>query len=270
MNLKSFNRLAAAAHGLSLVATLYGFSKRRLDLKQITMKRTTVDGSGATPDQCTIDYDVKLVDQGVFRYDYAIALFFFISFVAHLWYASSDNYALAISEGWNPYRWYEYAASAGVMTTILATADGIRDYPFALALGAVTAGLQFTGYTTESTLKYNSALNPQTLFGAQLTGWFLFVVIWATILNTFFRTVRDVNGLPSNVKVPSWLYFVILSQVVYYGLFGLVQRWHISDRLAGNSRFELHEKRYIQLSFLSKISLAAGFAYGLLFRTRDC
>lgn len=270
MNLQRLNRLAALAHGLSLLASLYGFSKRRLDLKQVTMKRVTVDGSGTTPDQCTLDYDVKLVDQGVFRYDYAIASFFAISCVAHLWYASSDKYTQAISEGWNPYRWYEYAASAGVMTTILATADGIRDYSFALALGAVTAGLQFTGYTTESTLKYNVPINRQTLYGAQLTGWFLFVVIWATILSTFVLTIKDVNALPSNVKVPSWLYFVIVSQVVYYALFGLVQRWHISDRLAGQSRFEIHERRYIQLSFLSKISLAAGFAYGLLFRTRDC
>lgn len=271
MSLRRLNLLAAAAHGLSLVASLYGFSKRRLSLKEIQMKRITVDPAGTLPDQCTLNYDVKVVGLGTFRYDIAIAIFFGISCFAHLYYASSKSYALAIEAGWNPYRWYEYAASAGVMTATLATADGIRDYPFALTLAGATAALQFTGYTTESTLKYSASLNKDTLYGAQLTGWFLFVLIWFPLLFNFRRLVSDVSALPSASKVPSWVTFIIFSQIIYYALFGLTQRWHIQDRLEGYKRFAtLHERRYIMLSFMSKISLALGFAYGLLFRTRNC
>ena len=270
-NLRRLNLLAAGAHGLSLLATLYGFSKRQLSLKEIDMKRVTVDPAGTLPAQCELNYDVKTVNLGPFRYDIAIASFFAISCLAHLFYANSKRYANAIEAGWNPYRWYEYAASAGVMTLTLATADGIRDYPFALTLAGVTAGLQFSGYTTESTLRYAFPINSETISGAQLTGWFLFLVIWFPLLYTFRRLVKDVEGLPSTAKVPGWVIFVVFSQIVYYALFGLVQRWHIQDRVNGFKRFAtLHERRYILLSFMSKISLALGFAYGLLFRTRNC
>lgn len=266
--LRQWNLLAAAAHGASLAGIALAFRNRAPELKRLTMQRITIDPDGDLPEQCTVDYGVKATPAGSLHLDYGILAFFAISCVAHLYYATARSYTLNVGQGWNPYRWIEYGLSAGVMTVLLAGADGIRDYPFALTLGAVTAALQGIGFVTETQLKYSATPNKETIKAAQRVGWLLFAVVWGAIAYSFITAIRDAKTLGRTI--PDWLYIVVLSQLIYYALFGLVQIWHIQDRLSGHKRFELHELRYLKLSFASKLTLASGFAYGLIFRTRNC
>jgi hypothetical protein len=91
--------------------------------------------------------------------------------------------------------------------------------------------------------------------------------------DNFANLKRDIDTNNANgtydppVELPRWLWFILMSQLIYYSMFGINQLWHIRQKVP---EFMSIEKNYIKLSFLSKISLAAGFAYGLIYRTRDC
>ena len=57
---------------------------------------------------------------------FACMAFFLITALAHGLYASDINgfYSNAIKEGWNPYRWFEYAITASLMSAILGSIQG--------------------------------------------------------------------------------------------------------------------------------------------------
>jgi hypothetical protein len=189
-----------------------------------------------------------------------------------------------VSSGWNPYRWFEYATSAAVMTALIALVQGQRDTSSIAVLVLATAAMQFCGFSVESQLRGSGPLAVQakdTVVGSTIVGWLLFVAIWGALIYGFATIVKDVNdkfagrtdpqtGDP--VKVPSWIWYIVIAQVLYYASFGIVQFVHIMKRFKGDPKFKYSdiESWYITLSFWSKLSLASGIGYGLLFRVRDC
>lgn len=268
--LRDKNFLAFVAHSLALAASVIGFQSRSNVIKSTGLDRIAIDPNGTLPDQCVLDYDTVARPNGGINYAYAIYIFFAISAVAHLFYAMSPAYATVLSQGWNPFRWFEYALSASVMSSILAAADGTKDASTVVALGLLTGAMQFTGLSNEANLRYNVTPNKDSISASFLVGWFLFLILFGVIGYNFVMAIRDVKAIPTATNLPGFVYFVFVSQIVFYALFGLTQRAHASDRLKGFKRFEMHEDRYILLSFASKIALAGGFAYGLIFRTRNC
>jgi hypothetical protein len=206
--------------------------------------------------------------------------FFVITAFAHAFYASdgfgSKVYSRSIAEGWNPYRWFEYATSASIMTGLTALIDGIRDVQMVAVLFVITIAMQLCGYSVESQLRGHGRLGANArdaVIGTTAVGWLLYVALWGAILTTFGFAVKDVDEKYADpeAKVPTWIWFIIILQAVYYALFGWVQLNHVKARLS-NKPFDYMstEKSYIGLSFTSKLSLAAGLSYGLLFRTKDC
>jgi hypothetical protein len=84
-----------------------------------------------------------------------------------------------------------------------------------------------------------------------------------------FAGQTDPYGNP--IQVPAWVFFIVFLQLFYYATFGYIQARHISARLSGKPyNFSSTEHSYIGLSYFSKLSLAGGIGYGLLFRTKDC
>lgn len=262
--------MAFAVHTVALGISVAGFQARSNVVKGTSLDRIALDPNGTLPDQCVLDYDTVVRPNGGINFAYAIYAFFGISAAAHLFYATSPSYAAVIAQGWNPYRWFEYALSASVMSSILAAADGTRDANLVVVLGLLTGAMQFTGLSNEANLKYAVTPNRDSIFANFLVGWFLFVILFGAIGYNFILAVRDVKSIQTAAQFPDFVYFIFASQLFFYLLFGLAQRSHASDRLAGNKRFEVHEGRYIALSLLSKLSLAAGFAYGLIYRTWNC
>jgi hypothetical protein len=117
-----------------------------------------------------------------------------------------------------------------------------------------------------------------------ISGWLLFATLWLVLLWSFASLVSQVNDKYSGttdpvtgdpVKVPAWIWFIVIMQLIYYGLFGYVQARHIQGRLKAAKQGQQYsylttERQYILLSYWAKLSLASGIGYGLVFRTKDC
>lgn len=271
------NKTALLAHGAALAGSILAFRKFSNAITNIDVTRTALDPDAPPASQCNISYGTLAQNAGNISFEYGIYAFFAISFLAHVFYYVDYKkmYSTALAQGWNPYRWVEYALSAGVMTAILAPADGTRDIAHIGTLAVVTAGLQICGYIVEANLKYKTYRNNDVIRASTYLGWILFACVWTPIVYNFVNAVRDINRYrgdpwPETTQIPSWVIFILFSQIIYYGLFGYVQYSHIRDSKSSTFSFASTESKYIALSFMSKISLAAGFAYGLIYRTRDC
>jgi hypothetical protein len=108
-DLKSFNTKAAAAHLGALILFVWAFNHFDGTIKTLSLKRDKLDTTGNTPGQCVLDYGLKYDNAGQINFHYAIYIFFLISFLAHAFYATNSRYTTAVNQGWNPYRWVEYA-----------------------------------------------------------------------------------------------------------------------------------------------------------------
>ena len=299
-SLKHSNNLALVAHLLSALTlvVLYVRWPATNSRSSVTTFRNTIAGpddelcntaSGLpTPSKCNVEVGLtKPQRMTSVNVVYGSIAFFVITAFAHAFYATdgfgSGSYTKAIDQGWNPYRWFEYATSASIMSALIGLVDGIRDIQLIFVLVLLTAAMQFCGYTVESLLRGTSKVGAHArdaIIASSVVGWLLFFALWFTIFWTFSNVVSDVktkyadeidpdtNEAPA---VPGWIWFVVIAQLVYYALFGIVQYRHIKARFSGKAYDYIStEKSYISLSFFAKLSLASGIGYGLLFRTKDC
>jgi hypothetical protein len=291
----STNALAALVHALSALILFifyqkYSASQSRSSLqlfkyeiaKADTVATCTTNPTYVPPSQC----DVEVVYQrpsDVLKINVIMGSIFFFLFTAaaHTYYATdgfkTGTYTSSLQQGWNPYRWFEYAISASVMSVLLGTTEGVRDVSTLFLMAVITAAMQLSGFATESLLRGQDVLKPKivtAIRGSQYSGWALFVGLWVVLFYNFGVIVHDVKtGYPlvATARVPSWIWIIVIAQFFYYASFGFVQHRHIAQRLSGKA-FDYHtiEKSYIALSFTAKLSLAAGLGYGFIFRTKDC
>lgn len=302
------NWLAAGAHLLSFITLVVLYSvwpASRDRASQSTFRyqiagppppegttpaECTTSGPGApTPGQCSLEINFQQPKKvASFNVIYGAMFFFLFTAVAHAFYATdafgSGHYSRAVTSGWNPYRWFEYATSAAVMTALIALVQGQRDTSSIAVLVLATAAMQFCGFSVESQLRGTGTVGVQakdTVVASTLVGWLLFAAVWGSLIYSFATLVQDVDdkwagqtdphtGKP--VKVPAWIWYIVIAQVLYYASFGIVQLLHIRSRFSGSKdyKYESTENWYITLSFWSKLSLASGIGYGFLWRTKDC
>ena len=240
---------------------------------------TTTGSIPVAPDQCNTEI-VFEQPKGVMSWNviYGVIAFFLITAVAHTFYATdgfgTGVYKSAIQQGWNPYRWFEYSASASIMTILIGLVDGTRDTATLIGLALVTIGIQLCGYVTESLLRGRGALSnaaTDAIYGATASGWVQFVALWFVLLWSFSTLVADVNDKYTDATVPGWIWFVVIAQLLFYASFGVVQVIHIARRMRGDSfNYTEIESLYIMLSFAAKLALAGGVGYGIIFRVRNC
>lgn len=293
------NYIAAGAHIGSAAVLLYFYNRYKAakERSNFSVFRGQIAGpdtpntcvtntANPVPDECNVEIAfTKPTEVVQINIIYGALAFFIFTAGAHLWYATdglgSGLYSTAIEQGWNPYRWFEYASSASLMSVLIGLIDGQRDAGVLFALFGITAAMMFNGFVSESLLRGHEQLPRVALdaiAGSTVSGWTLFVTLWTIILVTFGVIVHDVNTLYKDqlndgkpIRVPTWVWIVIISQAVYFALFGLVQLIHIRRRLSGKSfNYESIENMYITLSYVSKLSLAGGIGYGLIFRVKNC
>jgi hypothetical protein len=163
------------------------------------------------------------------------------------------------------------------MSILLGLTEGVRDVSTLGLLAVVTAAMQFNGYSTESLLRGKEPLIPKlksSIAASQVSAWTLFAGLWVILFYNFGVVVNDVkNNFPTQTeaRVPAWIWIIVITQAIYYALFGITQVRHINQRLSGKPfNYETIERSYLVLSFAAKLSLAAGLGYGLIFRTKDC
>jgi len=244
------------------------------------------------PGQCTVDIAYQQPKDVVsVNLIYGVLAFFFFTAGAHLFYATDafglGHYSKALAQGWNPYRWFEYGVSASIMIVLIGLTIGVRDVGTLVALMTMNTSMQFTGYAVESALRQDTSqiVVRDTISIINSVGWTLFLGTWVILFYNFSTVVSDVgskykglvqpNGQP--IKVPSWVWFIILIQVFQFATFGFVSNKHMKAKFAsdlgrGDSEYSYYgtEFAYIGLSYSAKLALAAGLGYGLLFRIKDC
>lgn len=293
------NWFAAAAHvgSAAVIIALYNYydaARARSDVLtyryQIaapdTLPQCNTSGEvPPTPDRCNVDLVYQKPKQVArFNIIYGVVLFFFFTALAHIYYgtdgAGTGKYSQAIRDGWNPFRWVEYALSASLMSVLVGLVDGTRDTGALIGLVALTAATMGCGFVVESILRGPvNQLVRDTVLAATAVGWTLFLGLWVILLYQFATTVSDVHNLYEGVldpngdpvRVPTWVWVVVFLQLAYYASFGVVQIMHIRKKFSGGPfNYISIEKAYIFLSFFAKLSLAAGLGYGLIFRAKDC
>lgn len=302
MDLLKQNWYAAAAHlltGISVIVmySMYAGSRDRAALKayryQLSAPNTlaqcnTSNGTPPTPGQCNVEINFQKPKATTsINVIYGVVAFFFITALAHAFYGSNGfgtgSYLKNIQAGWNPYRWLEYALSASIMSVIIGLVDGTRDMMTLIVLALVTMAMMVNGYTSESLLRGRGPISSNakdSIFGSTACAWILFAALWGTLIYSFASLVTDVSTLYNGqtdsdgepVRVPSWIWFIVIMQFLYFGSFGWVQASQIQKRLRNDVSYSYAntEKSYIFLSYFAKLSLASGLGYGLLWRTKNC
>lgn len=296
--LRQRNYIALFAHLVTLIAlvTVYftmpqthKIAKMKFYRYSIAEPYSTCTSTGqesATPGQCTVDIAYKPpVVLGSFNVMYGVWGFFAITILAHLFYATDAFgkgwYSDAVlNKGWNPYRWLEYALSASLMSFLIGIGTGTRDFNHLISFVLSTASLMSFGYIVESCLKStNKSLDKSTLIVATIGGWVLLLSMWIPLLINFGNIVNDVKTKYKDIRdednqrirVPEWIWFIILIQFLNFSSFGLIQIRQIFNAFKGMpSQFASVENAYTSLSFAGKLALASGLGYGILFRGRSC
>ena len=163
------------------------------------------------------------------------------------------------------------------MSVLIGLVDGTRDVATLWLLALITVAMQFNGFSVESLLRGTGKVGQgarDAITGSTIAGWTLFFALWSVVVYGFSNLFSDVKTAfpgPPESTIPTWIWFILIMQFIYYTLFGIVQANHIKNRLSGRSFNYLEtENSYIFLSFFAKISLASGIGYGLLWRTKDC
>jgi hypothetical protein len=287
--LYGFNWAAAFFHFVGLVTLVIAYQHwNGSKYSFFTLYRYQVEGP---PSSGPVNLECELVPPGLpaptfqFNVLYACMAFFAITVGAHAFYATDAfgtmAYSRALLQGWNPFRWVEYALSASIMIAAIGAADGTVDTPTILLLFTSTMALMFNGYSAESAMRGRGPLPvwaTDTVKASMISSWLLFFGSWAVIFYNFGYLVTDVNDLYKNtltpsgkkVQVPLWLWYVVIAQFTYFLSFGAVQFIQMGNRSMEGYDYIPYERSYIALSFFSKLSLASGLGYGLLWSTKSC
>jgi hypothetical protein len=245
----------------------------------------TSSGSSESPGQCTVNPPYSPPEKvGSINIIYGVWAFFIITILAHLFYAT-DSFGTGIysnsvlKEGWNPYRWIEFALSASLMSLLIGIASGTRDQSQLISFVLSTASLMSFGYIVESTLKTGVEFNKATVIAATIGGWVLLLSTWIPLFLNFIDLVLDVKNKykderdsnNAKIEIPQWVYAIIFIQFLNFSSFGFIQASQISAAFMGKPyQFASIENAYTTLSFIGKLGLAAGLGYGILFRGRSC
>jgi len=301
MQLAKRNWQAAGAHTLCFMTLLvlylyYKNSQKFAEAETFRYALPTPDDINSTCNsnrydsngevgKCSKDVIYAVPKKTSLRFNIIYGCLFFFGFtaLAHLFYATdgfnTGAYTSVVKSGWNPYRWVEYGISASAMTLLIGYSLGTKDAATLMSLLFATASLQTVGYVVESSIKAKN-LNRESIIAATVGGWLLLGSIWGPIVYNFKNVIKDIKDNYSNeidpstgqpVKLPSWLWFIILVQIINFSGFGVIQLNQVRRALGGNPKpFSEVEMQYLFLSFAGKIGLASGLSYGLLFRTRDC
>ncbi len=179
----------------------------------------------------------------------AVALFFFLSAIAHLLlaYPARSWYEARLARGQNPARWIEYALSSSVMIVIIATLAGIQEIGTLVAIFGINAAMNLFGWSMEAANE-----------GRKQVQWLHFVfgciagaVPWIVIFIALWTSATAAEA----AAIPGFVIAIFVSLFISFNVFAInmvlqyrkVGRW--ADYLYG-------ERAYMFLSLFAKTILA--------------
>ncbi len=177
-----------------------------------------------------------------------LASFLLLSAVAHLLIVFWKNraYNQNLSNGTNPYRWYEYSLSSSIMIVVIALFLGVWDFWSLVMIFTLNATMIGFGYLMEKLNQYSARTDWSPFIMGSVSGG----VPWLVLLANFGALATS-----SNLRPPAFVYAIVGLYFVLFNIFAV--NMALQYRGAGRWKDYLYGERvYILLSLAAKSSLA--------------
>jgi hypothetical protein len=179
----------------------------------------------------------------------AVALFFFLSAIAHLAVAFPARawYERSLARGITPARWIEYALSSSVMIVVIATLSGIQEIGTLVAIFGINAAMNLFGWSMELANEGRTKVQ----WSHYLFGCIAGIVPWIVVSIALWTAATE----PGAAEIPGFVIAIFVSLFISFNVFAFnmvlqyrkTGRW--SDYLYG-------ERVYMFLSLFAKTILA--------------
>ncbi len=250
-NLRKWNFVMAFLHFIQGVAVVILSTDA---LFPVTTTYLTTDSLAST-DQAPVLVNAtrNLVDVNL---AYVIALFFFISALAHLLIATvyRKKYESNIVKGLNKARWYEYGISASVMMIAIAMLSGVQDLSTLVMIFGATLVMNLCGLIME----IHNQTTTKTSWISYVVGTIAGLGPWVVIGIYFWGTNQFGDG-----SIPSFVYAIYASLFLFFSCFAV--NMYLQYKGVGKWKDYLYgEKVYMILSLVAKSALAWQVFFGTL------
>ena len=210
-----------------------------------TPRPVWLDGNGTDcgANLCTdVDYDHPVFVTHV-SIPVTCSMFFGLTATAHALYATySERYYAMVTSRNMWWRWVEYALSVPPMLVIICVLNGLTlDFPLlqSAALGSVT---QFFGLAAEHEAKE----------GCRRAAQAVHALGYAPLVVSFLPVFVSLGNLDD---APSFVPFLIVSQLLFFSSFGFVQLWFVLGPQT-QRQYAVADTVYLLLSAACKATLA--------------
>ncbi|HEX7591698.1 MAG TPA: heliorhodopsin HeR [Candidatus Limnocylindrales bacterium] len=187
----------------------------------------------------------------------AVALFFFLSAVAHLTMAvpARRRYESYLARGQNPIRWLEYSFSSSVMIVVIATLAGVQEVGTLIAIFGVNAAMILFGWSME--IANEGRDRPQWLY--YVFGCIAGAVPWLVIGVTLYVSATE----PGSAPIPGFVIAIFVTLFISFNVFAINQV--LQYKKVGSWRDYLYgERAYMLFSLIAKSLLAWQVFFGTL------
>ncbi len=235
--LNRFNLIMAAVHALQGVLIL--LLSRDFSLPISTAYLSFNDATGQLEPATQHLFDLSL--------PWLIAIFFFLSAVAHLIIATvyRKKYEANLKKGINKARWIEYSLSASIMMVAIALLVGIYDLGSLIAIFALVAVMNLCGLIMEIHNQTTTRTNWLSFWVGCLAG----IIPWI-VIGLYFWASANNGSAP-----PTFVYWIYVSIFIFFNCFAL--NMVLQYKKVGKWRSYLYgERAYIILSLVAKSALA--------------
>jgi len=199
-----------------------------------------------------------------------VIIFFFVTSFFHGLYAvMGESYDKLIKNGNNSLRWVEYSISATFMIRIIALQSGIRDQNTLTLITSSTIGIMLQGQIVEAALANNkgklTSEQKSVVMTSTLIGWVLMIANFWVIIKQYMGLNDDIDALGCpGVEIPDFVLYIIITQLIFYSTFGLIQIYQIYQRINGKKvDYSNIERMYLIDSLMSKVTLGGILGYAV-------
>lgn len=190
--------------------------------------------------------DLKLVYE--LRFGPAVAVFLFLSAVAHFFLATVGYklYVSNLKKGMNPVRFYEYALSSSVMIVLIGMLVGIYELGAIILIFGINAMMNLFGIMMELHNQYTQKTDWTAFVYGSVAG----IIPWIVIVTYFVGSLAGEGGKP-----PAFVYAIIPTLFVFFNIFAV--NMVLQYKKIGPWKDYLYGERvYIILSLAAKTVLA--------------
>lgn len=191
---------------------------------------------------------------GSFRLGNLIGVFPALSTLNHLWaFFDRERYESYVEQGYNPVRWCEYGASAGIMFIIVSLLSGITDIKSLTSIGLGNVAMQYIGYMIEKQVgTYPSGWKTyETTDHLEKVGFIIFFALWAPIMTAFFTAMQDSKRDDNDdTDVSPVIYSIIFVLFALMISFGVLSVLYHRKNYSQPTKYKVEDFRKVELGYL--------------------